>query len=274
MKTIKAICTDIDGTLLDINREISKKTIATINQLPKDFPVILASSRMPAAMRHLQQTLDRVHNPLICYNGGFIIDYKNGKLKVLDNVDIPLQLCEQIKHLTEQSSIHVSLYGHDEWYAPQMDNWTEREIKNTKVSPQIQAFHEVMDLWNKDAKGAHKVMCMGNSDEIGQLYTLLEQNYSDDLHLYRSKDTYIEIAPKKISKASALKLLLKSNYDIQMNEVMAFGDNYNDIEMLQEVGIGVAVGNAREEVKAIADEVTLSNIEDGVAHMIEKYCLR
>lgn len=271
--TIKAICTDIDGTLLNNDREISQRTIATINKLPKDFPVILASSRMPAAMRHLQETLDRVHNPLICYNGGFLIDYHEGEMKVLDNVDIPLQLCETISRLTHNSSIHVSLYGHDEWYAPQMDNWTEREIRNTKVKPQIKSFNSVMDLWHQDEKGAHKVMCMGDAEEIDQLYRSLEKNFSDDLHLYRSKDTYIEIAPKKISKASALKLLLKSKYDIQMNEVMAFGDNYNDIDMLQEVGLGIAVGNARAEVIAIADEVTLASTEDGVAHMIEKYCL-
>ena len=270
---IKAICTDIDGTLLNKNRELSTRTIDTINQLPKDFPVILASSRMPAAMRHLQKSLDRVNNPLICYNGGFVIDYQGDKLVALDNVAIPLALCDKIHQLTADSNIHVSLYGQDEWFAPQMDYWTEREIRSTKVEPQIKDFFSVMDLWDQSSSGAHKVMCMGKAEEIEQLYLALKDTFSDDLHLYRSKDTYIEIAPKKISKASALQLLLKSKYDIQMHEVMAFGDNYNDIEMLQEVGLGVAVGNAREEVRSVADVVSHASIDDGVAHMIEKYCL-
>jgi len=271
--TIKAICTDIDGTLLNKDRELSLKTIQTINRLPADFPVILASSRMPAAMRHLQKSLDRVDNPLICYNGGFVIDYKSDELIALDNVSIPLSLCAKIFELTQHSSIHLSLYGEDEWYAPKMDYWTEREIRSTKVQPKIGSFSSVMELWTKASAGAHKVMCMGKADEIDQLFQKLQSQFSEDLHLYRSKDTYIEIAPRKISKASALRALLESRYDLQMDEVMAFGDNYNDIEMLQAVGLGVAVGNAREEVKAVADEITHASIDDGVAYMIEKYCL-
>jgi len=270
---IKAICTDIDGTLLNKDRELSEKTIQTINRLPADFPVILASSRMPAAMRHLQKSLNRVDNPLICYNGGFVIDYQSEELIALDNVSIPLNLCSKIYELTQDSSIHLSLYGQDEWYAPQMDYWTEREIRSTKVHPKICSFSSVMELWANASTGAHKVMCMGKAEEIEQLYQTLQNQFSEDLHLYRSKDTYIEIAPRKISKASALRALLDSRYDLKMNEVMAFGDNYNDIEMLQAVGLGVAVANAREEVKAVADEITHASIDDGVAYMIEKYCL-
>jgi len=271
--TIKAICSDIDGTLLNKNRELSDKTIQTIKKLPADFPVILASSRMPAAMRHLQKSLDRMDNPLICYNGGFVIDYQSGELITLDDVTIPLQLCTRIQELTQNSSIHLSIYGLDEWHAPKMDQWTEREIRSTKVQPNISSFDAVMETWTKAAMGAHKVMCMGEANEIDQLYQQLETLYAKELHFYRSKDTYIEIAPRKISKASALRSLLESRYDIQMKEVMAFGDNYNDIEMLQSVGLGVAVANAREEVKAVADEITFASIDDGVAHMIDRYCL-
>jgi Cof subfamily protein (haloacid dehalogenase superfamily) len=270
---IKAICTDIDGTLLNKNREISDRTIRAIQALPKDFPVILASSRMPSAMIHLQQTLDRVKNPLICYNGGFVVDYQKSTPEVLDNVAIPLEVCQRIRKHSESSSIHLSLYGRDDWYAPQVDYWTEREINSTKVKPMIAPFDKVMDTWEQKACGAHKVMAMGSAEEIEQLYQSLLKELDGEIHLYRSKDTYIEIAPKRISKASALELLLNRNYDIQLSEVMAFGDNYNDIDMLQAVGHGVAVANAREEVKAAADEITEKNIDDGVAIMIEKYCL-
>jgi Cof subfamily protein (haloacid dehalogenase superfamily) len=270
---IKAICTDIDGTLLNKERELSTRTIQTINRLPADFPVILASSRMPAAMRHLQKSLNRLDNPLICYNGGFVIDYQSDELIALDNVSIPLNLCARIHELTQNSSIHLSIYGQDEWYAPQMDSWTEREIRSTKVHPNISSFSSVMEIWAKAATGAHKVMCMGQAEEIEQLYQQLQEQFSEDLHLYRSKDTYIEIAPRKISKASALQTLLETRYNIQMKEVMAFGDNYNDMEMLKEVGLGIAVANAREEVKAVADEITHASIDDGVAYMIDKYCL-
>ncbi|AGA78170.1 Cof-type HAD-IIB family hydrolase [Echinicola vietnamensis] len=271
----KALCTDIDGTLLDKNRQISDRTLAAIAQLPADFPIILASSRMPSAMRHLQASMDRLQNPMICYNGGYIIHF-NGheeEFELLDTVKIPLDICHHIQGLAEGTAIHVSVYHEDEWYAPQDDFWTQREITSTKVTPVIKPWQQVMPDWEARNAGAHKVMCMGPAEEIDRLFKALEDQKNEALHLYRSKDTYIEIAPKAISKASALEQLLEKKYGISLSEVIAFGDNYNDIEMLQAVGYGVAVGNAREEVKAVADEVTATNKEDGVAIMIEKHLL-
>ncbi|MGJ8739042.1 HAD family hydrolase, partial [Zobellia laminariae] len=78
-----------------------------------------------------------------------------------------------------------------------------------------------------------------------------------------------EVAPKSVSKLSAIKSLLQEGESLE--HVISFGDNYNDIEMLQHSGHGVAVGNAREEVKAVAHAVTLSNTENGVADYIKKH---
>ncbi|MDN3669667.1 Cof-type HAD-IIB family hydrolase [Echinicola jeungdonensis] len=270
---IKAICTDIDGTLLNKNRELSDRTLNAIKNLPADFPFILASSRMPSAMRHLQEDMQRLDNPLICYNGGYILHFDSNGAEILDTVKIPIDICSQISQLAEGSSIHISLYHEDEWYAPQDDHWTQREITSTKVTPTIKRWEAVKQDWTSRNASPHKVMCMGPAEEIDHLFNSLSKTNQEDLHLYRSKDTYIEIAPKAISKASALELLLSKKFDISLDEVMAFGDNYNDIDMLQSVGLGIAVGNARDEVKAAAKEITAKNTEDGVAQMIEKYCL-
>jgi Cof subfamily protein (haloacid dehalogenase superfamily) len=189
----------------------------------------------------------------------------------LENVAIDLDLCEQLNEMVKNTEIHFSLYHGEEWYEPQYDFWAERETVNTKVQPVIKSAADVFHKWKSESKGAHKVMCMGPAAEIDRFYHQAFNKMGDHLHLYRSKDTYIEVAPKSISKASALRLLLEKKYDIRMDEVMAFGDNYNDIELLQQVGFGVAVANAREEVKAVANEITASNKEEGVALMIEKY---
>ncbi|HZI26493.1 MAG TPA: HAD hydrolase family protein, partial [Chryseolinea sp.] len=85
--------------------------------------------------------------------------------------------------------------------------------------------------------------------------------------------TYLEIAPKIISKASALELLLTELYKIPMSDVLAFGDNYNDMDLLRSVGLGIAVGNARQEVKEVAKEITLDSKQDGVAHAICNHLL-
>jgi hydroxymethylpyrimidine pyrophosphatase-like HAD family hydrolase len=94
--------------------------------------------------------------------------------------------------------------------------------------------------------------------------------HAKELNAYRSKPTYLEISSKQISKLSALSFLLEQNFPVSLEEVIAFGDNYNDIEMIQGVGLGVAVGNAKEEVKAVANRLTLSNLEDGVAVVLEE----
>ncbi|AKD03031.1 Cof-type HAD-IIB family hydrolase [Pontibacter korlensis] len=271
----RAICTDIDGTLLNSERQLSQRTIDTFKNLDKDVPVILASSRMPSAMRHLQQELGILHQPLISFNGGYVIHFEDGKTKPipLDSVQIPSAVCQTIHDFAKGTDIHVSLYEQDNWYAPTFDYWAEREERVTKVSPVIADLAPILESWHQAETGAHKVMCMGPADEIDALQQELNNNYADQVHAYRSKDTYLEIAPRVISKATALELLLKERFGIAMHEAMAFGDNYNDIHMLQEVGKGIAVGNAREEVKAAADEVTLNSVDDGVAVAIEKYFL-
>jgi Cof subfamily protein (haloacid dehalogenase superfamily) len=268
----RALCTDIDGTLLDSNRQLSPATIAAIKKLDKKIPVILASSRMPSAMRHLQHELGIPHHPMICFNGGFVVHYdSNGELQILDSVFIPADVCAGIVELTKNSSIHSSLYFEDNWYAPRHDQWTLREETITKVKAIIQPAEEVIEQWSNRNLGAHKVMCMGPKEEIDALEKNLISRYSKDLNVYRSRDTYIEIAPRKISKGSALALLLEKKFDIHPSEVIAFGDNYNDIELLKISGHGVAVNNANDEVKAVANEITIDSKADGVAMVIQKY---
>lgn len=270
---IRALCTDIDGTLLDSNRQLSARTIAAIKNLDKNIPVILASSRMPSAMRHLQHELDILDHPLISYNGGYVIHYENGSSShlSLDSVFIPPTICAQIIDLTKGTSIHVSIYFEDNWYAPAQDEWADREERITKVSPSIVSLNSIIEKWHANNQGAHKIMCMGSVDEIEKMVNDLNNLFSNDIHVYRSRDTYIEIAPRAISKASGLELILKKLYNIDLSEVMAFGDNYNDIELVKAVGLGIAVDNAREEVKAVAKEITANSKEDGVAIAIEKY---
>lgn len=269
---ISAICTDIDGTLLDKNRQLSERTLKAFAALPADFPIILASSRMPGAMTHLLEEFKRIDNPLICYNGGYVIRSKNKEQQLVDSTYINPSTCRNIFRTAAQTKVHVSLYSADNWYAPGMDKWTEKEEMVTKVKALLSDQHRVIENWEANEMGAHKVMCMGNAEEIQWLYDQLLNSHNSSLHLYRSKDTYIEIAPKSISKASGLRKILV-DYGIPMSETLAFGDNYNDIHLLAEVGYGVAVANAREEVKAVAQEVTSSNLADGVAISIEKLLL-
>ena len=271
---VRALCTDIDGTLLNDQRELSAKTIAAIRKISSSMPIILASSRMPRAMRHLQAELGILKHPLICYNGGYVTHSRdNDTLQVLYSVHIPFEICTAILGLVSETSVHMSLYLEDQWFAPRMDQWAVREATITKVSPTVKPGDEVLDLWQKSQQGAHKIMIMGEAVEIKALEVMLRSMFSNDIHVYHSKSTYLEIAPKVISKGSALQLLLEKVYNIPLSDVIAFGDNYNDIDLLQSVGWGIAVENARKEVKAVAKEVTLGSKQDGVAHSIYKHLI-
>ncbi len=269
MKTFKVVCTDIDGTLLDHNRQLSSRTINVFRKLPDDVLVVLASSRMPAAMRHLQTELGLERHPIIAYNGGYVVQYlPDGNTRVANDEQIPLSVVQAI---LEQSvpSIHVSLFHKDEWYAPSFDSWADREATITKVSPLIASPSQTLSQWEAEGKGAHKVMCMGPEADIHELGRILNEKLSDDIHVYRSRPTYLELAPASISKGQALELLLNES-KLAMADVVSFGDNYNDIELLRMSGHGVAVENALVEVKAVASAVTHAGKQDGVARALEE----
>ncbi|GAA4276520.1 Cof-type HAD-IIB family hydrolase [Aquimarina mytili] len=256
---------DIDGTLLNPERELSELTISEIRRIKDQIPVILISSRMPSAMTHLQEELGITNQPLICYNGGLILINK----KSVHSSFITPDIIEELHHFNTNQNIHISVYHNDDWYVPEMDYWANREANNTKVTPVVKPLQQVIQQWKTESKGAHKIMCMGEEAHIDRAYTFLEHNFSEQLHLYRSKPTYIEIANKNISKLTAIEMLLNTHYKIPISEVLAFGDNYNDIDMLKAVGTGVAVANAKPETLRIADAITLSGKEDGVATYIK-----
>jgi len=260
------ICSDIDGTLLDKNRELSAFTIQEIKRV-SPIPFVLISSRMPKAMRHLQSQLGNVGTPIIAYNGGLVLQNN----QVLHSAFINNAVLETIIQLCEKTTIHLSLYWEDEWFVPALDFWANRESENTKVTPIVKSSKSVLSQWKNERKGAHKIMCMGDEAEIDQLYKMLENAFSNEIMLYRSKPTYIEISHSSVSKKTAIEVLLKHCYPkLSMKNIVAFGDNYNDIEMLKAVGLGVAVANAIEEVLQIADKITDTNKNDGVAKTIQE----
>ncbi|MDY8137889.1 Cof-type HAD-IIB family hydrolase [Aquimarina sp. 2201CG5-10] len=263
----RLVFSDIDGTLLNPERELSEFTISEIKRIKNTIPVVLISSRMPSAMIHLQKELDITDQPLICYNGGLILVDQ----KPIHSTFIAPDIIAELHQFNIKRDIHISLYHNDDWFVPEMDFWANRESNNTKVNPVVKPTDEVILDWKNNNKGAHKIMCMGDEQYIDLAFTFLSDNFGDLLHLYRSKPTYIEIAHKNISKLTAIEMLLDQHFKIPISDVVAFGDNYNDIAMIKAVGTGVAVANAKPETIEIADIITLPGKEDGVATYIKNH---
>jgi len=225
---------------------------------------------MPKSLRQLQAELGIENDPIIAYNGSLI----QWKGETLFSQEMPFALLEKMVEYTKGTNIHLSLYHKDEWVVPADDYWAKREAHNTKVTPIIAPLAASLADWRKRNISAHKVMCMGEEEEIEVLYQQL-QLHQNEINAYRSKNTYIEVSHIEQDKASALSLLLQQKYsEIEMENVVAFGDNYNDTTLLENAGLGVAVANAKEEVLKSSNTVCKANIEDGVALYLEALLLQ
>ncbi|TVZ09092.1 hypothetical protein JM80_1609 [Cellulophaga sp. RHA_52] len=261
--TYKILCSDLDGTLLTTKNDVSEVTISEINRIKNHLKIILVSARMPKSMRYLQERLGIQNLPIICYNGALVLDNN----KELFSTFIGIKELQTIYTIAEKYNVKMGLYFNDEWYVPQDSERVQKEIHHTKAEPIFEDTKVTLVNWEKRGVGAHKIMLMGTKETTDAIFTALTSALSELLHFYRSNDTLIEVAPKTISKLSAIELLLQNE---TLDEVIAFGDNYNDMEMLTHVGCGVAVENGRTEVKAIANHITLKNTENGVAHFIKQ----
>lgn len=272
MTKYKIVCSDVDGTLLNTRRELSVKTIASVDLLNKrKIPFVLVSARMPKAMRPLQKQL-KSNQPIVCYNGAYIeseLKIDNSAKELLSN-PIDIEPFLSLLKLMTGTGIHFGTYFKDEWIVNQVDYWTNREKNNTKITPELKDMEFTHHLFESRNHGPHKIMIMGDFDVIDPLEAELRHKFGEYIDIYRSKDTYLEINAKAVSKSTSLDILA-DYYNHSVEEIMAFGDNYNDVGMLRKAGCGVAVENARNEAKAVANELTGKNTDDGVSDTINKY---
>jgi len=259
----KVLCSDLDGTLLSTKDDVSDFTIQEIKRISGMVQVVLVSARMPSGMYYLQKRLGIEQQPIICYNGALILHRDQTLLSTL----ISFNVLKKVHEMSKPLKIDLGIYSHDNWFVPRTSERVKKEIKYTRTQPTYQPTESTLSQLKN--KGAHKVMLMCTKESADQVMPILEEKFSTDLNCYRSNDTLIEIAPKSVSKRSAIARILKSSESFK--DVIAFGDNYNDIEMIEAVGCGVAVGNAREEVKSIANYITSKNTEHGVAQYIKQH---
>jgi len=268
MNMYKMLCLDIDGTLLNSKHQITQKTKNAIRKVTKEqkIPVILVSARMPKGIVFLAKELE-LCAPIICYSGALIIDH-NGE--ILRSHYIEVSYMKKIYSIVKKYNISISLYKDDEWYSEDREEWVEQEEVITNLTSSIQDYQKLFISWEHE--GCNKILCMGDEDKIASLKNELSSIFHEELNIYLSKPTYLEIMPKSSSKTSAIAVLL-AKYNIDQKTLIAIGDNYNDINMIEYAGLGIAMGNAPDDVKCYADCITASNDEEGVASAINKYIL-
>lgn len=271
-QAIRLIISDIDGTILDDQHQVDSKLKDMIPLLSREkIPFVLASARSPLGMEPIARELGLGDNPLACYNGALVIKgdpqaYETIIEHPLDKKEIRTFI-ELVK--AEFPSVSINLYSGKDWIADRLDKWVQIEAEITGEQPMIQnVLMPVLDV----LMPAHKLLLIDQAPIIQKLHDYLQTLDFPKTAFYLSKDNYMEVTAKHVSKKQAL-YEIAQHYQVPLEQVMTIGDNFNDLPMLRLAGLGIAMGNAPEAVKTEAKAVTKSNNEHGVAEAVEKYVL-
>lgn len=243
-RSIRMIAIDMDGTLLTSDSALSETTVATLREARQaGIHVCLATGRAMRSARPFAEQIG-LEGPYVFVNGSEVWLDNNTMLR---QVTMPLSDVEWLRELALEAGIWYWGYALD-------------GVFNS-------------ERWHPNAADATWLKFGFMSDDLSILETIRQRaEASGRFEISNSDVDNLEMNPVGIHKASGLELVC-NKLGITMDQVIAFGDSQNDSKMLQAVGIGVAMGNAQDSVKAIADAVTLSNDEDGVAAYIRAHVL-
>lgn len=262
--SFKLVAIDLDDTLLDSGLSISGPCKTSIRAARKNGVIItLATGRMYSSALPYALQLG-VDVPLITYQGALV---KNSQTQqVLYYQPLDPDLAVELMEYFQAAGVHYHSYFDDRLC---LESFSEEGMDYAQlagVEPVIVS--SLMDAC-RQGQEALKIMAVDRDQErLLAMEKELKQIYGSSLNITRSKPYYLEIMNPKANKAQALKLLAE-HFGIEQREVMALGDSYNDLEMIQWAGLGVAMGNAPAEVKRVADYVTASNEDNGVAEALQ-----
>ena len=261
------IALDLDGTLTNERKEITPLTYDTLMRAQQEGArLCLASGRPPYGMRPLARLLhmEEYGGILVCYNGGHIEECATGQVLVEKTLDE--ELLPQLVTYQRESGLALMTYHDDTIYTEQPQNaYVKISSRNNKM--RIQG---VEDFVHDTPRPINKCLMVGDSSLIPQWEKHMATEMGNRMHILHSTPYFIELLPPGIDKGTALTTVLE-HYGMNRSQLIAFGDSHNDIDMLRQAGIGVAMGNAEDEVKAAADHITLSNEEDGIAVFLNQF---
>ncbi len=257
----QCILSDIDGTLLTDDHHMSPKTRDAIKSL--DIPFLPVSARSPEGIYPILKENDIVC-PMICFSGGLILDEKG---QVLYENGMNYNQTEEVITFIKEKKFDctINIYALHDWLVE--DKEDPRVLREERI---VKAEAQKGTLSSLDpSRKIHKLLCMCNP-----LYTKeIERSLKDRFphcSIACSSDILIEIMNEGVTKADAINHLC-DYYSINKQDIVAFGDNYNDIEMISEFKNSFAMANGEEEIKKLATYVTADNNHNGVAFGLKKY---
>ena len=266
----KLLVLDVDGTLLNDEREISKRTLAALLKVQQmGVRIVLASGRPTYGLMPLAKTLElgNYGGFVLSYNGCQIIKAQNGE--ILFERRINPEMLPYLEKKARKNGFAIFTYHDDTLITDSPDN---EYIKNEALLNNLKIIRE--DEFSTAIDFA-PCKCMLVSDKEKALIGLeqhWEKRLAGTLDAFRSEPYFLEVVPCGVNKANTLGALLE-HLGVTREEVIAVGDGVCDVTMLQLAGMGVAMGHSQDSGKVCADYVTASNEEDGVALAVEKLIL-
>lgn len=264
----KLLALDLDDTLLDEQSQISERNLRAIAEAKRrGLLVTIATGRMFNSARRYAEQL-QIDLPVIAYHGALIKNPQSGE--ELWHCPVPRDLAAAVIMQVEAAGFHINVYFEDSLYTQEENEYTRyyEDFASVAITP----VGDLVSFMERFPQGPTKLTIIDWDGRIERLEKSLNAELGEQLKILQSRPYFLEITCTKATKGQALQFLAQKQ-GIRREETVAIGDSYNDLDMIQYAGLGVAVANARREVRDAADLVTVTNGEDGVAEVIEKYIL-
>jgi Cof subfamily protein (haloacid dehalogenase superfamily) len=249
---------DVDGTLLDSQLRIRPSTSAGVRELlHAGHRVALASARPPVSGMAISEQLLGSVTEIISLNGAFVT---HGQEILLEQT-MPSAAVRGLIGMGRELGLEINLLAGWDWLVDTRGPGVEEEVAIVGFEPQV-----VASVEGETGRSVHKILFIGEHEKVMRL----RDDIAADLPgvtASLSKTTYCEVVAASTSKAGAMEFLA-AKFDIPRQRVIAFGDGENDLPMIEAAGVGVAMGNGMDAVKSVAQLVTQTHDEDGIAHAL------
>lgn len=259
----KLIAIDMDGTLITSDKKITERSRKALLDAEKAGAyVVLATGRMAANVKVLASDLG-LHSPVICGGGSQVVDKD---YNLIHTCYIEPEITKQVLDYCKENGLYCQVFDGPNYifqkYMPQTDIYRDISGLNPVEDP---------DLYNKEEINTAKVLIIEDAEKLVKIQAELKEKFPM-LNIGRSRPTFLELNNPKGNKGVALKVL-SEKLGLKPEELIAIGDNQIDAPMIEFAGLGVAVGNALDEIKEIAQYVSADNDHEGVTEVIEKFIL-
>lgn len=263
--TYKMVVIDVDDTLINDDRVVTPATQqALAAAAARGTIVTLATGRMFASAQKIARQIN-LNVPIITYQGSLIKNLFDEE--VLYERSVPSTTARYLFEYAEKNDLHIQAYYNDTLYSKtdnqRVKDYAEMSNIPYTVEPNLD---RLLDY------PLTKILFFEEPAVCDRVGADLMNQVGHEVHITKSKPFFLEILHKEGTKGHAVEHLA-NHFGIGLDEVIAIGDSWNDHEMIELAGLGVAMGNAIQPLKDIADYVTLTNNDDGVKHVIEKFIL-